>query len=326
MFNGIIEKAKALLGKGKPAPALESEQSKKKVLVIEGGGMRGIFLAGVLQAFADHRFFPFELIVGTSAGALTGCAFAAGQIHVARDALMTKLLSGRFIQLSNIISTDKHVLDLDWMIDTILKGPEPLNLDALAQTCPVIMTATHCPQNQEPQKIYLSTKNDDVFVALKATAAIPMFYRGFVEYKGYSLLDGGVLNPIPFAKAMEMGYADEDILVVTTRPKGYRKKQDSFWLRTLYEMYYKKPGYKPLVSVLQNSYESYNKLLDDMENNHPTMQVIYPPANFDVERLTTKPEKILEGFEQGVFAGNEFLFPDKFFVETEDISKKKVTN
>ena len=59
---------------------------KKKVLVLEGGGMRGIFLTGVLQSFTDRQYFPWDLIIGSSAGALTGTAYAAGQIHLARDA------------------------------------------------------------------------------------------------------------------------------------------------------------------------------------------------------------------------------------------------
>lgn len=315
--TAFLQKIKALFKKDRnKAPQADG---KKKVLVIEGGGMRGVFLTGVLQAFADHRYFPFELIIGTSAGALTGCAFASGQIYIARDAFMTKLLSGKFIQLSNIMSPEKHVLDLDWMIETIMQGREPIDIKALRKSCPVIMTATHCPQDGYPEKIYLNSMTDDPFIAMKATAAIPIFYRGFVEYKSYSLLDGGVLDPIPYEKALSMGYNDREILVITTRPYGYRKKQDSFWLRSLYDAYYRKPGYRHLAEILQDSYIKYNLLLDDLQNNHKDIEVIYPPADFEVERLTTKPEKIMEGFEQGVLAGNEFLFPERFTLEQGDL-------
>ncbi len=90
----------------------------RKVLILEGGGMRGVFLTGVLQAFTDHSFFPFDTVIGSSAGALTGCAYAAGQIYLSRDAFFGKLLSGKFIRPANIFNADRHILDLDWMIDT----------------------------------------------------------------------------------------------------------------------------------------------------------------------------------------------------------------
>ena len=90
---------------------------QKKVLVLEGGGMRGIFLTGVLQAFTDRAYFPWKLIIGSSAGALTGTAYAASQIHLARDAFFTELLTGEFIKISNIVRLEKHILNLDWMID-----------------------------------------------------------------------------------------------------------------------------------------------------------------------------------------------------------------
>jgi predicted patatin/cPLA2 family phospholipase len=205
----------------------------RKVLILEGGGMRGVFLTGVLQAFTDHSFFPFDTVIGSSAGALTGCAYAAGQIYLSRDAFFGKLLSGKFIRPANIFNADRHILDLDWMIDTVVKGRDPLDLESLRKACPVIITATDCVDDRPPETVYLNSRTDDIYTALKATAAIPVLYRGFVEYGGHRLLDGGLLDPIPFNRAMDMGYREEDIVVVLTRPKGYRKEAESFWVRSL---------------------------------------------------------------------------------------------
>lgn len=283
------------------------DQLRKKVLVLEGGGMRGIFLAGVLQAFTDRDYFPWKLIIGSSAGALTGTAYAAGQVHIARDALFTELLTGKFIHLSNILRPQRHILDLDWMVDTIINGNEPLDSRRLRKSCPVLITATHCGENTRPETVYLNSKKDDVLIALKATAALPFLYRGFVMYKGMPLLDGGLLDPIPYKKALQMGYAEKDILVVTTRKRGYRKKEESFWVRYLYENYYKNPAYRFLVNMLENRYLMYNRILDDLEYRHTGIQVIYPPAEFKVERLTQDGKKILAGFEMGVDAARGIL-------------------
>jgi len=281
---------------------------KKKVLVLEGGGMRGIFLTGVLQAFADRDFFPWKLIIGSSAGALTGTAYAAGQIFLARDSFFTELLTGQFIRMTNFLRPEKHILNLDWMVNTIIKGDEPLNIRRLRQTaCPVLITATSVPKDRKPETIYLNTKNDTIPTALKATAAIPFLYRGFVQYKDFSLLDGALLDPIPYGKAKSSGFKDEEILVILTRKKGYRKKRESFWVNALYESYYRDDHYRFLLEVLNNRYMRYNHLLDDLEFNHPKIDIIYPPDDFKVNRLTRNEEKILNGFEQGIDAAKDYI-------------------
>lgn len=280
---------------------------RKKVLVLEGGGMRGIFLTGVLQSFTDRDYFPWKTIIGSSAGALTGTAYAARQIHLARDAFFTELLSGKFIKLSNIIRPEKHILNLDWMVETIINGSEPLDGRALSRACPVLVTATDCRPDNPPRTMYFSSRRDDMTVALKATAAIPVLYRGFVEYGRHHLLDGGLLDPIPYGKALEMGFDEDEILVVVTRQRGYRKKEESFWIRSLYESYYKDHRYRFLVEAIGSRYLLYNKTLDDLEQRHRGIDVIYPPDEFRVDRLSRDEKKILEGFAQGVAAGKEYL-------------------
>jgi len=278
-----------------------------KVLILEGGGMRGVFPTGVLQGFADRNFFPWKLIIGSSAGALTGASYAVNQIHLSRDAFFTKLLTGKFIHLSRVLNYDKHVLDLDWMIDTVVHGDEPLKEQLFKKSCEVLITATHCDDFETPETIFLSSKEEDVITALKASAAIPFLYRGFVEYKNYHLLDGGMLDPIPYKKAIELGYKEKDILVVLTRPKGYRKKEESFWIKYIYESYYKENRFKYIIEALETRYKMYNAVLDDLEENHPEIEIIYPPDDFEVDRLTQDKEKICEGFEQGVNETREYL-------------------
>jgi len=269
--------------------------------------MRGIFLTGVLQAFWDRGYRPFKLIIGSSAGAITGTAYSAGKIHLARDAYFTKLLTAEFIHFSNVLNYHKNVLDLDWMIKTILSEENPFDSKTLRKSIPVLITATHCAEYNPPKTVYLNSKNDDIETALKATAAIPFLYRGFVNYRDFSLLDGGLLDPVPYQKALSMGFKQEDILVIVTRVKGYRKKEESFWIKTLYESYYKNPKYRLLVQVMENRYIRYNTILNDLEDKFQNINVIYPPDDFIVNRLTQDQKKVLEGFEQGIDSGKRFL-------------------
>ncbi len=280
----------------------------KKVMVLEGGGMRGVFLTGVLQGFTDRAYFPWKLIIGSSAGALAGAAYAAGQIHLARDAFFTLLTTKDFIRYFNVLNPEKHILDLDWLVNTIIGGDDPLDVEKVKASCPLIITATHIPENRPLESVYLNSKTDDLKIALKATAAVPFLYRGFVKYNNFNLLDGALLDPLPFHKALDMGFGEEEILVVTSRNREYRKRQESFWVKTLYEKYYKDPKYHFLIEALDNRYLKYNKVLDDLYLNHPGISVIDPPLDYKIGRLTQDRDQLLEGFELGTLTAREWLF------------------
>jgi predicted patatin/cPLA2 family phospholipase len=270
--------------------------------------MRGIFPTGVLQAFTDRKYFPFELIIGSSAGALTGTAYAAEQIWLARDAFFTELLAGQFIRMRNLLRPEKHILNLDWMIKHIVMGEDPLRLRKLRHIAPpVLMTATRFREDEVPDTIYLSTRTDHIPTALTATAAIPFFYRGFVRYKNYMLLDGALLDPVPYEKALSLGYREEEIMAVLTRPKGYRKEQESFWISALFQSYYKDDKYRYLLYAMNKRFHMYNRVLHDLEHRYQGIDVIYPPEDFAVNRLTRNEEKILAGFEAGIAAGRAYL-------------------
>ena len=285
----------------------KSPYPKKKVLVLEGGGMRGVFLTGVLQAFTDRKYFPWKLIIGSSAGALSGAAYAAEQIHLARDAFFTLLTTKNFISYFNVLNREKHILDLDWMADTILGGEDPLDIEKLKKTCPLIITTSHISIKGPPKKVYLNSKKDNIITALKASAAVPFLYRGFVKYKNYNLLDGALLDPLPFHKALEMDFRQEEILVVVSRNREYRKRQESFWVKTLYDNYYKDEKYRGLIEALDNRYIRYNKVLDDLYQNHSKISVIDPPLNFTLSRLAKDHDELLKGFELGITAAKAWL-------------------
>lgn len=280
----------------------------KKALIIEGGGMRGVFLAGVLQAFHDRGYFPWKIIAGSSAGALTGTLYASKQIHLARDAFFTTLLTGDFIHLQNIINLKKHIMDLDWMMDAVLKQGEDLDIKKLKKTCPVYITATLCREDSLPKSVFFNSHDDDLSTVLKATAALPVLYRGFVRYKDENYLDGGLFDPIPYMKALDMGFREEEILVILTRPHGYRKKRESFWVSKMVELYYKDSRYYYFVKSLEGRYKRYNEILGDLEKKYKGIDIIYPPADFNVDRLTRDEKRIMQGFSQGVEASKKFLY------------------
>ncbi|MBW2220182.1 MAG: hypothetical protein JRF40_11925, partial [Deltaproteobacteria bacterium] len=123
----------------------------------------------------------------------------------------------------------------------------------------------------------------------------------------YQFLDGSLLDPIPFHKALSLGFNEEEILVIASRNKGYRKKQESFWIKALYENYYKDTRYRFLVEAMDNRYTKYNNLLDDLYHNHPGISVIDPPKEFKLNRITRDRDKLIQGFELGVSTAKSWL-------------------
>ncbi|HPI15858.1 MAG TPA: hypothetical protein PL135_14725, partial [Spirochaetota bacterium] len=98
-----------------------------------------------------------------------------------------------------------------------------------------------------------------------------------------------------------------EIAVVVTRHRGYRKKEESFWVKSLYESYYRDHRYRFLVEAMGSRFLLYNRALDDLERRHRGIDVIYPPDDFRVDRLTRDGKRIMEGFAQGAIAGREYL-------------------
>ncbi|MBN1499890.1 MAG: patatin family protein [Spirochaetes bacterium] len=280
---------------------------RRKALIIEGGGMRGIFIVGVLQAFEDRKYFPWKIIAGSSAGALTGTAYAANQIYIARDIFFTKLISDTFINFKHILKKDKHIMNLDWLIKDVLEGDDPIDQKKLRKSVPVIITGTNIPDNGDPETLYFNSKKDDLKKILTATAALPYLYRGFVNYQNHNLLDGALLDPLPYDYVKSLGYKDKDITIILTRQKNYRKKSESFWISSIYENYYKDPKYKGLLNLLDKRFVRYNNFLDDLETNHPDLRMIYPPEDFKVNRLSQDMESLMKGFQDGIKSGKKYL-------------------
>jgi predicted patatin/cPLA2 family phospholipase len=185
---------------------------------------------------------------------------------------------------------------------------ENLDMKKLKKSCPVYITATLCREDSLPRPVFFNSHKDDIMTVLKATAALPVLYRGFVHYNDQKYLDGGLFEPVPYMKALELGFKEEEILVILTRPEGYRKKKESFWVTKMVELYYNDSRYYYFVKSLEGRYKRYNEILDDLENKYRGIDVINPPDDFKVERLTRDEKKILEGFSQGVEASKKYLY------------------
>jgi len=151
-------------------------------LVCEGGGQRGIFTSGILDSFMQHDFFPFRTLIGTSAGAQNLSAYACGAHGYARHAILRYSTHKAFFNPLRF-ARGGHLIDLDWYFETLQKEA-PLDLERGRQRLDG-RSLYLCVSRRDTLKAdYLPFRVDIVRQAIKASSAIPLFYRGGVAVDG----------------------------------------------------------------------------------------------------------------------------------------------
>ncbi len=172
----------------------------KNALVAQGGGQRGIFTAGVLDAFLLSNFDPFDEFYGTSAGALNLCAFLCRQSGLARSFITELTTDPQFFHLFSYIRR-KQYLDLDWALNKICEYPYKLDIDMGRRVLGKRRAMAAVTDSATMLDAYLPMLGDNWFKALIASCAIPRLYHQPVEVDGKLYVDGGVSASIPVQEA-----------------------------------------------------------------------------------------------------------------------------
>jgi len=270
-------------------------------MVVEGGAMRCIFTAGVLDAIHESCYNKFDLIVSVSAGAACSASFTAGQKGRSQNIFLNYLSTRQFVNFSRLLQGDKSIMDLGYAIKEISTKALPLDFYRIRTSYTKLFLTLANAESGEAEFVLADNKN--IVDALVATCNLPYLTRAPIEFQGKFYVDGGVANPIPVDHAIAMGA--NKIVVILTRPHGYRKKK-----RTLITSIMKRINrqFKELEELIQNEHEIYNSCKENVENFKPTdieLITVEPPADFTVDRLTTDKDKLLTGYAQGVIAGLE---------------------
>ena len=266
--------------------------NSQHALVVEGGAMRGIFAAGVLDEFLAQQYQPFTSYFGVSAGATNVAAYLCKQATRNYKVITDYSCRPEFINLPRFVKGG-HLFDLDWLWQETVREI-PLNTDEFTQSPHdfyIVATAI-----ESGQAHYLQATGSEMVEQLKASCAIPIAYRDYPKINGIAMTDGGVADSIPVKKAYEMGASE--ITVILSQPLGYRKKDVKVaWLTK--QLYKNTPALAQ--ASLQRS-KNYNSSIDFLHNAPPDckINIIAPPAGFKVGR-TTKNRALLDiGYQMGI--------------------------
>ncbi|MHB8072305.1 patatin-like phospholipase family protein [Desulfosporosinus fructosivorans] len=255
-------------------------------LVLEGGGMRGLYTCGVLEYFMEKDLY-FNYVIGVSAGACNATSYISRQPKRNEKVIIGFIKDWRYMSFRNLILS-KSYFGMDFIFDEIPNKHVLFDFETFYKSpAAFLVGATDCLSGKP---MYL-TKDDlgEQFQALRASASLPML-SPIVDYKGYKLLDGGISDSIPIKKSIKDGNTKN--VIVLTRNKGYRKSPGKF--NALLKFKYR--NYPLLIETMLNRYKNYNETLDYIEQleNEGKVIVIRPSLALEVGRLERDPKKLYE--------------------------------
>ena len=260
-------------------------------LVLEGGGMRGIYTAGVLDVFMENNI-TFDGVAGVSAGAIHGGTFVSGQKGRNLRYYKKYCTDKRFISISNWIKTG-DIVGREFCYQTIPKELDPFDYESFRNNKTRFYAVCSNLRTGKAEYLPIEDMDRDIDV-MRASASLPYFSKA-VEINVEKYLDGGCTDSIPVEGFQKMGYKHN--VVILTRDIGYVKKEE---LKILAKLAYKK--YPAFSKALLNRHVNYNetvKRIYKMEQDG-TIFVIRPQQPLEIGRLEKDPEKLQAIYNIGV--------------------------
>ena len=267
-------------------------------LVLEGGGMRGVFTSGVLDAFMKHEvYFPY--VVAVSAGALNGLSYMSRQPRRARYSNIDLLRKYGYISLKSLL-TQGSIFDPNILYERFPNEIVPFDYDAYRRNPATFeMVCTNCLTGRAE---YLSEKHDArrLTAIAKATSSLP-YVAQITEVDGIPMLDGGIVDSIPVVRAVDKGFSPN--VVIMTRNRGFRSSEPDIKVPRLF---YK--SYPRLRVVLSHHVEAYNEQLALIERMEDWGEVvcIRPERPMEVDRICRDTKKLEALYEEGFHLGEQF--------------------
>lgn len=238
-------------------------------LVVEGGAMRSIYPAGVLDVFQEAGFDPFERCYGVSAGALNLTSFLAGK-HGRNYRILTELaVQPEFISVRRGIRRDGSIMDIDWLWEAMMQQ-EPLDAHSVLPEAVRERLFVCSTRVRDGQTVYFQPDEQTWPVLARATCALPLFYRRPVHFAGEQWLDGAVSDPLPVLRAHRDGATR--IFVIRTRHAGYRKRV-SFGDNLVIRALRKHEGLRETLAGLPDRYNRCAEFIEQPPTGVETVQI-----------------------------------------------------
>ena len=260
-------------------------------LIVEGGGVRAIYAAGVLDALLELNL-PLSGVIGVSAGAIHGCSFVSKQKGRSLRLYRRFMNDYRFCSFKSFFKTG-NIVDPHFCYHEIPTYLDPFDETAFENSG--IRFFVGCSNLETGRAEYLELKNmfNDID-GLRASASLP-YLSEIVKFRGMKLLDGGCTDRIPLKAFQSMGF---DInIVVMTKPRTHKVKDADAWLAPL--VYRNYPNFYKAFQASSIEYERTQRYIDEQEQLGKVF-VIRPNQKMNLGRLSRNKDKIQRAYDMGL--------------------------
>lgn len=263
----------------------------KTALVLEGGGLRGVFTCGVLDCFMDRGIrFPFT--IGVSSGACNGLSYMSGQRGRAKSSNIDLMEKHKYIGFKYLL-TQGCIMDFKLLFEDFPEKIIPYDYDAyFSNPDRFVMVTTNCLTGQA-EYFEEKSSSERVMSIVKASSSLP-FVTKISYVDGIPMLDGGIVDSIPVKYALEQGY--ENLVIILTRNKGYRKKEGKMKAAKLF--YRKYPHLQKALSQRNTVYNQTMDLIERLEAEGKAF-VIRPVKPVEVGRMEKDTSRLATLYQEG---------------------------
>lgn len=280
----------------------------KTGLILEGGAMRGLFSAGVMDVFMENGI-EFDAAIGVSAGAAFGCNYKSRQIGRVIRYNKRFAKDWRFCSFRSLITTG-NLFGAEFCYHTI---PDSIDIfDTEAYLANPMDFYVVCTDVETGKAVYINSDDagDDSLEYFRASASMPLVSTP-VEINGKKYLDGGIADSVPIQYFESIGYGRN--VIILTQPMGYIKKPSS----AAKLMKYALKQYPMIAKTMENRHNEYNETLAYIAEKEKVGEVlvIRPESALDIGRTEHDPERMQKVYDLGRAAGEKYLNKVKEFIK-----------
>ncbi|MGD0337540.1 MAG: patatin family protein [Bacteroidota bacterium] len=254
-------------------------------LVVQGGGMRGIYSMAALMAIEECKLTgAFDHVFGSSAGAINGAYLLAEQAKLAVTVYLDDISNKNFVNFLRV----QKIVDIDFLVDQVLKKHKALDVKKVMKSRALFhLVLTDVLTGEPAEFTNRDNKDFDLMETLRATAAMPILYNKIVQINGRGYVDGGLLDAVPLMRAIQTGCTD--IVVVLTREPSFRRRRPNLFLRLIEQPFLTKlPAATRKLMLSEDKYFNRTmELIEQPEKEGFTVRiaVVYPS---DISRMVSR--------------------------------------
>lgn len=281
---------------------------KKVGLVLEGGALRGLFTAGVLDVLMEHNI-KVNGVIGVSAGAAFGCNYVSGQPYRVLRYNLNYCKDPRYCSVRSLIATG-DLFGAQFCYHDIPERLDPFNFNAFDRSRMDFYVVGTDITSGKPVYHRCVNSQGETLEWIRASSSMPLAARPVTIGKR-TMLDGGISDPIPLRFFSSMGYKNN--IVVLTQPRDFQKKRNSIMPAVEIKLR-QYPNVIEAMRIQPTLYNHQRKEVFKTEKNGESL-VICPPEPLPIHRVTHNPKKLLIAYHMGRMAAQEKLEQILFFLE-----------